>query len=74
MAFGLYGSTDSGDIAIFFKLNQHADLKMVPKFPGSLILSSYIHLAWSRSRLMCSRILQRAPIPDGEVVEEIFLN
>ena len=59
---------------MFLIPNQDEVLMMVPRFPGSLILSRYIHIGSSRLISSLLIILQSAATPEGVDVEDIFLN
>ena len=74
MVFGLYGSEEFGERAMLLIPNQAAERKIVPKFPGSRILSKYTHLFLLKFTFFCFFMWQTAAIPAGVVVDDIFLN
>ena len=66
--FGLYGSAQFGDKAIFLIPNHAQERIKVPTLPGSDILSRYIHLFMVSLTGFCFGISQIVKIPCGDLI------
>ena len=66
--FGLYGSTQFLDRAMFLKLNHRADLIIVPRFPGLEILSRNSHLLTVKFNFISFDRKHNANMPEGDFV------